>query len=325
MARTYSFAMLAALAPSLAGGPSLAERAGVATAVNTETRGTPPGDQTRQIVLGQDVLHNEVIETDAAGQAQLLMLDRTALTIGPNSSLVIDRFIYDPGTGAGELSLTLRRGLLRFTGGETSKKQAVGIHTPVATIGIRGGIALVQVPDDGTTHAAVLFGDAMTVEMAGALVTQFSRPGFGTTVTGEGATPPRRWDLGRVQTLMQALQGQEGRTGGLERLQNAAGLNAAAAGSLPRQDAAALRRAMDRMLAATAGLENAQANRFFTKVPIQRAFNRPERRTEPPPVIDKHPGKGWWKRPNPDRPPPSNATGGVRPGGWRGKVPTAAN
>ena len=172
-----------------------AERAGVVGAVNTEAHGTPPGKTIREIVLGQEVLHNELIETDANGQAQVLMLDRTALTIGPNSSLVIDKFIYDPNTKSGEMSLTLRRGLMRFTGGALSKRKPVAVRTPVATVGIRGGMAVLQVVSPEQTNAGFLFGNEMTVEQDGGVVRRIARAGFGTSITGDGAS--RTQSMGR--------------------------------------------------------------------------------------------------------------------------------
>ncbi|MCA8928827.1 MAG: hypothetical protein KDC18_12215, partial [Alphaproteobacteria bacterium] len=64
---------------------ALAERVGVSAAVTLIATGTPPGISTREIVMGQDIVYDELIETDSRGQTQVLMVDRTALTIGPNS------------------------------------------------------------------------------------------------------------------------------------------------------------------------------------------------------------------------------------------------
>ena len=47
----------------------------------------------RRLVLGQDVLYNEHIATSASGQTQILFVDATALTVGPNSNMVIDQFV----------------------------------------------------------------------------------------------------------------------------------------------------------------------------------------------------------------------------------------
>ena len=68
----------------------------------------------------------------------MLLLDGTAFSVGPNSSVVLDRFIYNPETAEGSLEVTAR-GLLRIVGGKVTKKQPALIRTNSATVGIRGG------------------------------------------------------------------------------------------------------------------------------------------------------------------------------------------
>ena len=75
---------------------------------------------------------NERIATGALGQTQILFLDESAMTIGPNSDLVIDEFVYDPKTGTGQLAMSATRGVLRFVGGKLSKQdEGVRVRTPV--------------------------------------------------------------------------------------------------------------------------------------------------------------------------------------------------
>ncbi len=56
---------------------------------------------------------------------------------------MIDKFVYDPATGTGEMVTTLAKGALRFVGGQLSHQGAATVKTPVATIGIRGGTATI--------------------------------------------------------------------------------------------------------------------------------------------------------------------------------------
>lgn len=252
---------------------ALAERAGVAAAVNTQTHGKPPGGSTRQITLGQDVLHNEVIETDANGQAQILMLDRTALTIGPNSTLVIDKFIYDPSSKSGDMNLTLRRGLLRFTGGALSKKKAVNVKTPVATVGIRGGMGLIEVPSDDQMNAGFLFGNEMTVSIGSSIAQRIERPGFGTNVRDGEASAPRRWASETVGKLMRKLQGGTGRTGGLARQPGAGSTNEALDENLPQQDGKALNDAINQVLSNTEILQKTDTGSVYNTANQTRPYN----------------------------------------------------
>jgi len=98
------------------------EKVGISSAVNQDANGTPPGQATRKLVIGQEVVFNEHIVTAAAGQTQLLFLDESAMTIGPGSDLTIDQFVYDPKTGSGRLAMSATKGLLRFVGGKLSKQ-----------------------------------------------------------------------------------------------------------------------------------------------------------------------------------------------------------
>jgi len=65
------------------------------------------------------------------------------LTIGPNSNLVIDDFVYNPNAGGGRFAASLTKGALRFVGGQISHTAGATINTPVASLGIRGGAALI--------------------------------------------------------------------------------------------------------------------------------------------------------------------------------------
>ena len=74
---------------------------------------------------------------------QLLFVDKTSMTIGPNSDLTIDEYVYDPNAGSGKLAATLGKGALRFVGGQISHTGDAEIKTASAMIGIRGGVALI--------------------------------------------------------------------------------------------------------------------------------------------------------------------------------------
>ena len=160
---------------------------GVAAAVNPGVAGElQVGDRTL-VVVGTNVFHNERVITDASGQTQVLFLDESALTIGPNSELVIDEFVYDPNAETGKLAMSAAKGVFRLVGGKISKKTAVVLKTPTATIGIRGGIVLIDVAESGQTSATLLYGDFMTIE-SGGVVETVDRAGY--TVTVESADAP---------------------------------------------------------------------------------------------------------------------------------------
>ena len=134
---------------------------GVAAAVNQNTSDLTLDQERKLVEAGYKIIQNHTIETDSIGRAQMLLVDGTAFTVGPNSSVTLDRFIYNPETADGSLEVT-SRGLLRLVGGKVTKKTPAIIRTNAATVGIRGGIAIVQTQGQ-STKAAFVYGDQMTV------------------------------------------------------------------------------------------------------------------------------------------------------------------
>ena len=100
-------------------GLGIAQTVGVTGAVNPNASGTPPGTTVRALGMGSDVVFNERIATEATGQADILFVDRSALTVGPNSDLVIDEFVYSPESLRRFLDRTTL--LARLDGAETNE------------------------------------------------------------------------------------------------------------------------------------------------------------------------------------------------------------
>ena len=72
------------------------EQIGVASAVNKNTTDLTLEQERKLIDAGYEIIQNHTIETDEIGRAQMLLLDGTAFSIGPNSSVILDRVIYNP-------------------------------------------------------------------------------------------------------------------------------------------------------------------------------------------------------------------------------------
>lgn len=101
-------------------------------------------DDTRELRLWDDIYHNELIETKDESATEIEFLDETKLTLGPNSTVVLDQFVYDPDPSNATFVMTATQGVFRFASG-VLPKSAYKIHTPVATIGIRGTSLLISV------------------------------------------------------------------------------------------------------------------------------------------------------------------------------------
>lgn len=178
---------------------------GVTSAVLPSAQGTPPDGETRVLSIGLDVVAHERVTTGAKGKLQLLFVDGSALTLGPNSDVTIDRFVYNPDAKVGELALSATKGLFRLVGGRISKTRPVTLKTPTALIGIRGGIMTARV-NEGRTSSTFHFGDSMTMEAGGQRVS-VARPGF--QVTADAGEPPSAPQPVSDQAMADDLNGFE--------------------------------------------------------------------------------------------------------------------
>jgi len=115
---------------------------GVAAAVDQNAHSTLSSGKYRTMRLGNKVYYNERIATEGVGIVQLLFSDGSTIMVGANSTLVIDKYIYDADQGTGKLAISFGKGVMRFIGGKISKnKNGVTIRTAVGTAGVRGGMA----------------------------------------------------------------------------------------------------------------------------------------------------------------------------------------
>ena len=200
------------LLPLLAG-EALAATAGVTAAVNQNAKSIPPGGAVRTIVLGDNVVQDETIETDAGGLVQILLADGTTFTVGPNSSLVIDRFVYDPDANTAEVAASLGRGVFRFIGGRTSKTEGgVTLNTPVGTVGIRGGMVDLNFTQGANGQIAqidLLFGNEVTLG-----TDKVFTPGYSIIIGANGQPNVVKTPPGSASIIQQALAGRPGASGG---------------------------------------------------------------------------------------------------------------
>ena len=192
-------------------------RIGVTSAVLPQAQGEAPDGTTKVLRIGVDVVADQRVTTNSGGKVQLVFVDGSALTIGPNSDVVLDEFVYDPQTKEGNLSFAATKGVFRLVGGSLSKKNPVKIKFPTATMGIRGGIAMVQAGSSVT--GIFIYGEEMTMTSGGQTQT-VGRPGFQINVPASGGPPsdpvPATTDqLGNTLEQLEANpQAQQQETGG---------------------------------------------------------------------------------------------------------------
>ncbi len=89
------------------------------------------------LISGSDLFEGQTIETSASGEVHIIFLDDTRMVIGPNSTLIIERFLLRDPTTVSDLVVNALGGTFRFISGN-SPSDAYEIRTPTGTIGVRG-------------------------------------------------------------------------------------------------------------------------------------------------------------------------------------------
>jgi hypothetical protein len=239
----------AALAASLLAGlafVSLAQaqtqQAGVTAAVRGRVElAAVPGEVGRLVRSGEPVYLGNAVKSGPDSGLQILLLDQTTFTIGPDSEITIDRFIYDPQSGAGKVSASVAKGVFRFVTGRVAQNNPsdMEVKLPVGIIGIRGTIALGSV-DDGKGNGAngangnvsaqvVLVGPGKDLEgnnrpgglnlaANGGASQNITQPGFGSVFGAGGWGTPQFFTpqmMGALTTRLTSFtnQGQGGQQG----------------------------------------------------------------------------------------------------------------
>ena len=162
------------------------ESIGVTAAVVNLVHGTL-AEQERTLVIGDRLFHNEAIETEVESSTQLLFLDETTMSIGPESRLVLDTFVFDPDPNVSKVVMSATVGVFRFVSGSLASA-SYEIRTPVAIIGVRGTIFDLFVAPDGATTVILRAGALAITNLQG--VTQLiDTPGLASTVAAPDAAP----------------------------------------------------------------------------------------------------------------------------------------
>jgi hypothetical protein len=160
---------------------ALAQSVGVMTAFQTlvSREGGPALGVGADIFLGDHLVSNET------GLGMIVFDDESSAKIGPNASLIIDSFVYDPDSRSGASNLQLNSGLIRLYGGQLSKSGDMQVTTPHVVLGARGGIMEAFAgPDDSI---GILRAGQLTC-ILGDIIKIITNPGFGCASDGERLT-----------------------------------------------------------------------------------------------------------------------------------------
>jgi hypothetical protein len=184
------------------------QKVGVAAAVKPEATSQSPDGDTSILRIGKSVVYNERINTSGSGQVQVLLLDGSTFTVGPGSSLVIDKFVYNPASGKGALVASFSKGALRFVGGKLSKNDpGVKVNTPAGALTVRGGIFTAKINGPNNALITFDFGTSLSILRKGKLyVTRFA--GDVISINGPGAAVIRSQTMADVNATQGAVAGK---------------------------------------------------------------------------------------------------------------------
>lgn len=122
--------------------------------------------ESERLFYDHDVFSEERVKTGPGADTRLRFLDDTELTVGGKSNVLLDRFVYDPDSGVGEVAIAFGTGIFRFITGRIRTKEAMILRVPTATIAIRGTHLILTVHGNGSAEIAVLEG-AILVQPCG--------------------------------------------------------------------------------------------------------------------------------------------------------------
>ncbi|MBL8669428.1 MAG: FecR domain-containing protein [Alphaproteobacteria bacterium] len=131
-----------ALAPAHAAAPAASPAAacGKVTRIRGEARALRLRGATASLREGAPVFPLDLLRTAKETRLEVTFTDESKLTLGDDSELQIDTYVFDPARSEGQQFLGITQGVFRMVTGNVAKLAGspFRVRTPVATIGVRG-------------------------------------------------------------------------------------------------------------------------------------------------------------------------------------------
>ena len=102
-----------------------------------------------QAVPGTPIRAGNVLKTGKQGSMGVTFKDNTMMSLGPDTELAVDDYLYAPAKGDLKLGARIVKGTLNYTSGVIAKlkPEAISLATPTGSIGVRGTHFLVLVEE----------------------------------------------------------------------------------------------------------------------------------------------------------------------------------
>jgi hypothetical protein len=130
-------------------------------------KGIRVSGDTEDLYFRNNVYANEKVTTGTTGRTALLFLDNTRIQVGANSTIVLDKYVYDPDKQVGEVGVNFGKGIFRFVTGGMKNKDGYDLKTPTATMVVRGTQVIVYVAPDGKSEFTFLEGTGKIIPCGG--------------------------------------------------------------------------------------------------------------------------------------------------------------
>jgi len=98
-------------------------------------------------IAGMEVRKADIVNTGKGGYIGVVFSDDTLISLGPDTRITIDDYLFEPREKKLSFVVHLIRGTLSFISGQMTKlaPESVQLIMPAATIGVRGTHVLMKV------------------------------------------------------------------------------------------------------------------------------------------------------------------------------------
>lgn len=153
----------------------------------------------RRLEPGESVAEGDVLATGVSSRLQVLFVDGTLLTLGPESRFECAR--YEPAEGERAALLRLLEGILKVAIGAGAEWQSFEVESGTAVASVRATEWVVTETEQGS--AVFVLSGRVAVTGTAVPQTVVLEPAQGTDVPAGGApTPPKNWGQARVDRTL---------------------------------------------------------------------------------------------------------------------------
>lgn len=114
----------------------------------------------KRLESGSEVRYGAEIDTGPTGRIAIVLEDETCFTVGADSIIRLDEFVYDPFTTPRKIVAQVTKGVFRYVTGKVGSKRPIDakVIIPSGAVGIRGTEFLAEVAPSGDAVVTLLSG-----------------------------------------------------------------------------------------------------------------------------------------------------------------------